>query len=507
MKRRRFLGVLGFVLGVATATALVAAPARAPSPSSRPPHSATDGHFLVAEAELSGVFSYIVLDAETGEPLEGGDIDALLPPASVAKAPTALFALDKLGPDHRFETRLIAVGEMERGVLDGDLILQGGGDPETDSASLDLLAYRLSEAGLKKVTGKFLVDDRLLPHVERIDRSQSEMAAYNPSVGALNLNFNRVFVEWERKRGAPSIKVEARSDRLSPLTESVSVELAEADGAAVFDYVGVAKSGAETWRASSRALGRSGGRWLPVRRPGLYAGEVFRGLSLKAGMELPEPASGAGPLISEVVARVESRSLADILADMLRYSTNVTAEAVGMSAARVNGDAETLVASAQAMNRWAAEFAGLEPGDPGFRLMNFSGLSPDSRMSVRCIAQILLAADKRGFPALGGGRAASFRGLLPQRPYLDEGMIRPPVEASVRAKTGTLSFVSSLAGYIEPENGRRMVFAMIAADMDARAEVADLELEVPPGARAWAARARALQRALIRSWITRFAAR
>lgn len=122
------------------------------------------------------------------------------------------------------------------------------------------------------------------------------------------------------------------------------------------------------------------------------------------------------------------------------------------------------------------------------------------------MADMLLAADKRGFPALGGGRAASLRGLLPQRSYLDEGMAKPPIEASVRAKTGTLNFVSALAGYIEPEQGRRLIFAMIAADLPARDAVLDKEIESPPGARAWAGRARALQRALIRSWITRFAA-
>lgn len=337
MNRRGFLLSVSLLCALFASVAEARAPGAAPDPAPRPERRVQDGHFLVADAQLSGVFSYIVIDAETGEALEGGDIDTPLPPASVAKAPAALFALAKLGPDYRFETRLIAVGEMEEGVLQGDLILQGGGDPELDSDTLDLLAFRGVEGGLKGVAGKLIVDDNLLPHVERIDRSQPETAGYNPAVGALNLNFNRVFAEWARKRGAAQIKVEARSDRLSPPTGAVKVEIVDVTENGVFDYLGAPEGGAETWRVAREALGKSGGRWLPVRQPGVYAGEVFRHLASGAGLELPEPTRGAGPLISEVVARVESRSLADILADMLRYSTNLTAEVVGMSAAHVDG--------------------------------------------------------------------------------------------------------------------------------------------------------------------------
>lgn len=489
------------------AGAIAGAPSHAPGPVPRPDPNGPDALTLVAEADLSGEVAYIVVDLETGAALEGGDIDLPLPPASVAKAPTALFALDLLGPDHHFETRLIALGKMENGVLKGDLVLQGGGDPEADSHTLDLLAFRAAEAGLKKVDGRFLIDEQLLPSIERIDLTQPETAAYNPSVGALNLNYNRVFAEWAGKGAKRRITVEARSDTMSPQTDAVRLEVAEATPSGrIFDYVAAPEPEPETWIVAAGALGAKGARWLPVRRPAPYAADVMRRLAAEAGIELPTPAPGTAPLVSDVLARVESRPLAAVLQDMLKYSTNLTAEAVGLTAARASGaSATTLEASAAAMNAWAASFAGFPQGDPGFQLTNHSGLSPDSRASVRRLAQILVAAERRGFPALEGGRAAKLKGLLPQRRYLDEGATPPPQEASVRAKTGTLNFVSALAGYIEPERGRRLAFAIVAADLPARNAIADQEIESPPGARAWAARARALQRALIRSWITRFA--
>ncbi|MFN3260542.1 MAG: D-alanyl-D-alanine carboxypeptidase/D-alanyl-D-alanine-endopeptidase [Pikeienuella sp.] len=486
-------------------SAAATAPEVSPLPSPRPEARAPDALALVAEAGLSGTVAFIVVDLETGAPLEGGEADLPLPLASVAKAPTAVYALDALGPDHRFETRLVASGTLEGGSLSGDLVLQGGGDPETDSEALDLLAFRAKEAGLDFVSGRFLVDAGLLPTVERIDPTQPDTAAYNPSVGGLNLNYNRVFVEWRRRGGAPSLSVEARAETLSPVTAAVRVEahdVVSAPGA--FAYLGGAP---ETWHVAATALARDGGRWLPVRRPADYAGEVFVRQADEAGLRLPPPEPGAAPAVADVIARVESRPLADILTDMMRYSTNLTAEAVGLAATRaVGGSAETLEASAGAMNAWAAQFTGFPPGDPGFRLTNHSGLSAESRASVRRLAEFLVAAERRGFPALGGGRAATLRGLTPDRPILDEGAATPAVAASVRAKTGTMNFVSALAGYIEPEAGRRLAFAIIAADLPQRAAFAMDEVETPPGARAWAARARALQRALIRSWIARYAA-
>jgi len=73
-----------------------------------------------------------------------------------------------------------------------------------------------------------------------------------------------------------------------------------------------------------------------------------------------------------------------------------------------------------------------------------------------------------------------------------------PVEAV--AKTGTLNFVSGLAGYFQVPGGRRMAFAIFAADLPRRAAIPPQNRERPPGARPWAVRARALQQDLIERW-------
>ncbi|MCP6237338.1 D-alanyl-D-alanine carboxypeptidase, partial [Klebsiella pneumoniae] len=79
-------------------------------------------------------------DVDDGTLVWAHDPQRLLPPASVAKALTALYALETLGEDHRFETRLLATAPVVAGRIDGDLILAGGGDPELSTDRLAELA-------------------------------------------------------------------------------------------------------------------------------------------------------------------------------------------------------------------------------------------------------------------------------------------------------------------------------------------------------------------------------
>ena len=98
-----------------------------------------------------------------------------LAPASVTKAVTALYALDTLGRGHRFATRLLAAGPVEDGVLRGDLVLAGGGDPTLDTDALADMAAGLKRAGVREVTGAFRVWGGAVPY-----RAPSTRASPSP---------------------------------------------------------------------------------------------------------------------------------------------------------------------------------------------------------------------------------------------------------------------------------------------------------------------------------------
>lgn len=483
--------ITGLVFALIASTAGAKAPDYAPAPKPRPLAMAKTGFDLVKAAGFTGQTGFIVIDAQTGTVFEAFQPNLPLPPASVAKVPTALYALDQLGPDFRFQTQLLARGTVNAGDLRGDLILKGQGGPELDS---DDLVELIASSGLRSVSGQFLIDAGPGTIAEQIDNTQPITAAYNPSVSGLNLNFNRVYMEWKRRNGRYDMVMEARAETVSPQVNVVTMKIVDqTDGGEVFHHRMTDK--AEAWQVARSALGKKGGRWLPVRNANRHVGDVFRTLAADRGLTLPLSGDTTGAQ-GTVIATHLSRPLIDTVRAMLKYSTNLTAEAIGVTATRTTQSASRLETSARAMNEWAHAFIG--PGPGVLSMTNHSGLSGDSRASAGRLAALLLAAEAKPI------NNAPFSSLLKPFPVTERGTADPRYPSIVRAKTGTLNFTSALAGYVDVEDGRRLIFAIISADVPRRAATANPAVERPRGARTWGARAKRLQRALLRSWIDRF---
>ena len=132
------LGVSSLIFGVLTA------------PAVSWPGSTREGVRLV---------SYV--QAEDGREIESHDPDLPINPASLTKVATSLWALEQLGPDHRFETRFASSASIDAttGVLEGDLVVRGSGDPDFHVENAYLVARALNDLGLSTVRGKLLVDE------------------------------------------------------------------------------------------------------------------------------------------------------------------------------------------------------------------------------------------------------------------------------------------------------------------------------------------------------------
>ena len=96
-------------------------------------------------------------------------------------------------------------------MLEGDLILAGGGDPVTDTDDLAQLAADLKDSGLRELRGRFIVWDGALPFVSTIDSGQPPHVGYAPSVSGIALNFNRVHFEWVRGASGYTVTMDART--------------------------------------------------------------------------------------------------------------------------------------------------------------------------------------------------------------------------------------------------------------------------------------------------------
>jgi D-alanyl-D-alanine carboxypeptidase/D-alanyl-D-alanine-endopeptidase (penicillin-binding protein 4) len=379
------------------------------------------------------------------------------------------------------------------GVVQGDLLLAGGGDPTLDTEALAALAASLKVAGVTAVKGGFKVWGGALAFTPEIDIEQPAHVSYSPAVSGLNLNYNRVHFEWRRAGSSYEVEMDARSGPHRPAVRFARMDVVQRS-LPVYTYED--REGRDDWTVARGALGDGGARWLPVRKPELYCGEVFQALAGAQGITLatPEPVAVL-PEGAETLAMHESAALREILFDMLKYSTNLTAEAVGMTATKVRSGAvpASLPASAAEMNRWAAERLGAKEA----ALVDHSGLGGDSRISALDMMLALKAV----------------RPLLELKPLLKPFLMRDSQRRvdsdhplKVHAKTGTLNFVSGLAGFVDLPDGTELVFAIFAADVERREALPMAQRERPEGGSSWNVRAKILQQGLIERWGAAYAA-
>lgn len=482
--------VLAGLLATAAAPALAAAPARSLRPMARPGSAVRapglpDIAALAEQAGIGGLVSVVLAEADTGRIVQQRGAALRLPPASVAKVMTTCYALEALGAEFAFETRIIAEGVISGGILNGNLILMGSGDPMLTTDHLGTLAKAIAATGIREVTGGFHLWQGALPYQREIDASQLPHLGYNPAISGLNLNSNEVHFEWAKSGADYTLTMDARSSRYRPDVTMARMSAADRD-IPVYTY----EDGGDydQWTVARSALGNGGARGLPVRYPALFAGDVFRTLSAGVGVKLPVGQIRQSVPQGQIIASHYSRPLSEILRLMLKYSTNITAEAVGLKASLVRGKRVTsLSGSAAEMARWALETKGVvcQPVD-------HSGLGDRSRISAAALTRFLGHAEV-------AGRLAP---LLKEVGVFDsDGRPLTGKGTKVVAKTGTLNFVSSLAGYIQREGQSDLVFAILSADQDRRAASRESQDEVPPGARRWSDNARWLQQRLLRDWI------
>lgn len=481
--------ILAGLLSTVASGALANAPVRSPRPAVRPQTRHSDPAAadvdLHALSGLSGKCGYVVADADTGEVLESHNPLLGLPPASTAKALTTIYGLTMLGSEFRFVTKVLATGPVENGELKGDLVLAGGGDPTLDTDALASLARQLKDKGVKRIAGRALVWGGALPYQRQIDAGQPDHLGYNPSLSGLNLNYNRIYFEWKRGSGGFEVTMDARTRKYRPRVAMTTMKVVERSSPI---YTHVSTKDMDQWTVARRALGKKGGRWLPVRRPQYYAAEVFHTIARSHGIDLPRFRNTDRAPGGRIMAEWRSEPLPGMLRRMLKYSNNLVAEAIGLSASQASGKSPAnLAASGRMMSDWLKATKNANHA----KLVDHSGLGEDSRISAR---DMVRALNHQGWNG-------ALHGLMKQV-WLRDDKGRPikahPVK--VEAKTGTLNFVSALAGYASGPNGRHLAFAIFTADLDKRRELGKSQRERPAGARGWNRQSKILQQKLIEHW-------
>ena len=436
-----------------------------------------------------GRTGYILMDAENGAVFDSRNADDGFIPASTTKAITAFVTLSTLAPTTRFFTRLHARGPLKDGVLDGDLILVGGGDSALDTGDLAQLAKALKAKGVRQVTGDFLVTGIEGPTQPVLNPFQPLQASYNPAIGPLCLNFNRVLLRWRNRGGRRMLTTHAHASERSVPAEAIAFRALRTGGA----LHGLEEK-REVWAIPSRDMRRDGERWFPVRRPSFYAATVFRTLCTAEGIALPEPKVTTDLPTDAPLAMHRSDVVFAQIKKMMKYSTNLSAEMLGIAAAReIGGTPETVEAAAQTTTGWLKS-EGIVRDD--LMLENHSGLSTRSRITPRQMADILRAGHERfGSGYIGLHTEGRLRGAKTGLPAYN-----------FRSKTGTMNFVRCLSGFLEVGE-RRAIFVIFGMD-DVRRDMLDAQYapydeRKPPGSGRWLRQALDHENALLRGWVGR----
>jgi D-alanyl-D-alanine carboxypeptidase/D-alanyl-D-alanine-endopeptidase (penicillin-binding protein 4) len=416
-----------------------------------------------------GVWAIAVHSLDRDERLFELNPRTMLVPGSVAKLVAAATAADAVGWDFRYTTTLLATGPVIDGVLHGDLIAAGSGDPSIGGRAGDEIATWIDAvrtAGIRRVDGRVIGDD------DAIEDPRPQLAwawddlGYTSGAmfGALNMHENRTFITvLPGTAGAPA---ELAVSPLFTYREIVNRTMTGARGSPQLLWPEQRPGEEGLTIAGSIPVGaRPAVMGVSVGNPTRYFAQVLHDRLRAAGVDVTRGAididdAAPSPLRDQatVIHTHRSRPLAELVQAMLKDSINLYAEA----AMRLNvapgvfpdNDA-ALAGVKQRLEAW-----GVNPTEQ--QLIDGSGLSRRDAVTAEALLVVLRRMHAAGAasPFLAALPIAGVDGSLASR------MRATPAEGNVRAKTGTMSNIRSLAGYVTTADGERLAFVVMVNNFE-----------------------------------------
>ncbi|WP_426103742.1 D-alanyl-D-alanine carboxypeptidase/D-alanyl-D-alanine endopeptidase [Massilia sp. TSP1-1-2] len=400
-------------------------------------------------------------------------------PASTIKLLTTLVGLEQLGPAFRGRTELRSAAPVVQDTLMGDLILRGGADADLTGEALTGMLQALRNQGVRKIDGR-LVQDRQLFNPARSDLGvppfdASPDAYYNVIPDALLVNKNMLLIDMRSSAAAVQVAMQPQLDRV---TIESGFTLIDADCAKWEDG----------WK-QPQVVREADGK-IRIRLVGTFPKNCARGNSINVldrqdyvdrlvrqvwkqlGGEVTGPGLDAAmPADARLLAEHVSRSLPEVVRDINKPSDNTLARTVFLSLGSLEADLvagshpapaspaqPTVSRTDLAIRNWMRK-QGINDG--GLVLENGSGLSRTEKISALQMAGVLQAG-------LRSKWAPEFQSSLPIA-GIDGTMRRrlkdSPAYERARIKTGGLSNVMAIAGYVPDANGQPcIVVAMINSE-------------------------------------------
>ncbi len=402
---------------------------------------------------------------ESTKPLLIMNAQTSVQPASLMKLITTAAALDLLGPDYRWSTRIYTNGTQNGDVLQGDLIIRGSGDPRFSQQDLWQLLRRLRALGIRQITGDVILDRSLFASYkdDAAQFDQKPERAYNALPDALLLDTKSVLVQLIPDAARQRVRV-----TLEPYLTDFSLSAPTLSVGECGDWrtqLGLRVEQKKIIFAGSYALS-CGERTIAVHAYPLTHNEYFdsslRQLWREMGGSLQGVTrEGVLPAQAQEITQWQSAALTDAIRDINKFSNNVMARQLLLTLAAERGyQPASKEAGAAVIRQWLIA-KGINAAE--LVIDNGSGLSRADRLSAALLARILQAAWMS--PTM-----PEFIASLPLAGV--DGTMRKRAESlSVKSfahiKTGSLTEVAGIAGYVTTRSGKRMIVVCIVNHSEA----------------------------------------
>ncbi len=398
-------------------------------------------------------------DAGNRQTLFARNPSTLLIPASNIKLFTTAAALAKLGQHYQIRTSV--TGNPTDSSLE-TLRIVGRGDPSLTTAQLNTLAQQLSQKGIRQVNqligdDTYFRGDAVNPNWDREDT----LAGYGAAVNSLILNQNAIgFTLFPQRVGQPlRIQWDDLNDARQWRVDNRSITVS-ANGEEYVDAYRIGNQFAMRIDAQLRAGSEPEPTSVSVPNPGNYLVQKFRTALANAGIDVTN-----STLVRTTVTRspetelafVESPLLRDLLIETNQESNNIYAEALLKTLGKIQNPNHSN-ATESGIAAVKAVLTQMRVTPKGYSMVDGSGLASRNRASAEALVQTLQAMTQ--YPE----DSQAFRNSLPvagENGTLKKRFRNTPAQGRLVAKTGYISGVVSLSGYLAPPNYTPLVLSMI----------------------------------------------